>query len=128
MNAPEDLKYTKEHEWLRIEDGVAVVGITDYAQHELGDVVFVELPGEGDEVAAGEPFGTVESVKTVSDLYAPLSGEVVEINEELADNPQYVNEDPYGKGWMIKISIADDVEIEDLLDADSYAGFVEEEA
>jgi glycine cleavage system H protein len=128
MNTPKDLKYTKDHEWLKIEDNTAVIGITDYAQHELGDVVFVELPGEGDEIVAGEPFGTVESVKTVSDLNAPLSGEVSAINEELADNPQFVNEDPYGNGWMIKITFSDEEALKELLSADDYANFVEEEA
>ncbi len=118
MNIPSGLKYTKDHEWVKIEDGVATVGITDFAQGELGDIVYVEIETEGDELASGEVFGTVEAVKTVSDLFMPVSGEVVEINDKLEANPEVVNEDPYGDGWMIKIKISD--EGDELLSVDEY--------
>ena len=117
MNTPTDLKYSKSHEWLSTEDGVAVVGITDFAQSELGDVVFVNLPEVGDDVTAGEPFGDVESVKAVSDLVSPVSGTVCAINEELLDAPEKINEDPYG-AWMIKVEGVSATE--DLLDAEAY--------
>ncbi len=118
MNIPEDLLYTEEHEWVSIENGLATVGITDYAQKELGDIVYVELPEAGSEVEATETFGTIEAVKTVSDLFSPASGTVVEINEALEDHSELVNTDPYGDGWMIKIKISE--EPEGLLSAQEY--------
>ncbi len=127
MNIPDDLLYTEEHEWVRVEDNEAVVGITDYAQSELGDVVYVELPEVGSRTKQMEPFGTIEAVKAVSDLYAPLSGKVVEINEALADNPELVNKDPYGEGWMIRIEMEDPSELDNLLDADSYRNLIGQE-
>ncbi len=120
MNIPADLKYSKEHEWTRIEGGIAVIGITDYAQGELGDIVFIELPEKGAKVDQNESFGTIEAVKAVSDLYAPLTGEVVEINTNLEDSPEVVNSDPYGEGWMIKIKISDQQELDNLLDHNQY--------
>lgn len=120
MNFPEDLKYTKDHEWVRIEGDIATVGVTDFAQSELGDVVFVEIETEGETLAQNEVFGTVEAVKTVSDLFMPLSGEVVEINAELEDAPESVNESPYENGWMIKIKLSDASEVESLMAADAY--------
>ncbi len=127
MDYPEDLKYTEEHEWILIEDAVVTVGITDFAQDALGDVVFVELPEEGTMIEAGKSFGVVESVKAVSDIYAPVTGEVVSVNEELPDTPELVNTSPYEDGWMIKIRVADTAELDGLLDADGYKAFVEEE-
>ena len=127
MEYPEDLKYTEEHEWLLVENDVVTVGITDFAQDALGDVVFVELPDEGSSVEAGKTFGVVESVKAVSDVYAPLSGEVVEVNEELPDTPELVNTSPYEDGWMIKIRFSDPSELDSLLDAEAYQAFVEEQ-
>lgn len=120
MNFPEDLKYTKDHEWLRVEGDIAIVGVTDFAQSELGDIVFVEIETEGEEFEAEEVFGSVEAVKTVSDLFMPVSGEIVEVNQDLEANPEVVNEDPYGKGWMIKIKMSDPSQLEDLLDSDAY--------
>lgn len=120
MNIPDDLLYTQEHEWVRVEDGEAVVGITDYAQSELGDVVYVELPEVGTKTKQMEPFGTIEAVKAVSDLYAPVSGKVIEVNEALADQPDLVNKDPYGEGWMIRIQMEDPSELDSLLDAEAY--------
>jgi glycine cleavage system H protein len=120
MNFPKDLKYTASHEWVRIENGVATVGITDFAQGELGDIVFVELPAVGATVGAGKPFGTVEAVKAVSDLNAPLSGEVVATNGDLQGSPDAVNKDAYGKGWMVKIKLSDPAEAAKLMDADAY--------
>ena len=117
---PEDCQYTKEHEWVRLEDGIAVVGITDYAQDHLGDVVFVELPDVGTEVTQFEPFGVIDSVKASSELYAPLSGEVEAVNDALTDQPELVNQAPYGEGWMIKVRPADLAEVEQLLDAAGY--------
>ncbi|WP_432821405.1 glycine cleavage system protein GcvH [Trichloromonas sp.] len=127
MEFPEDLKYTEEHEWVLVEDGVATVGISDFAQDALGDVVFVELPEVGTVLEAGKSFGVVESVKAVSDVYAPICGEVIEINEELQDTPELINTSPYEDGWMLKIKIADSSELDDLMDADGYQAFVEEE-
>ena len=125
---PQDLYYTKQHEYLKetSEEGVYVVGITDYAQGELGDVVYVELPTAGDTFGKMEPFGTIEAVKAVSDLYCPVSGEVVEVNPALDDDPSLVNSAPYGKGWMIRLRIDDEEDLEDLLDADGYASLVGE--
>ena len=127
MNLPEELKYTREHEWVSIEDGVATVGITDHAQEELGEVVFVELPAGGDSVDKGEPFGVVESTKAVSDIYSPLPGEVSEVNDDLPDSPELVNEDPYGDGWMVKINIAEGADLGELMTAEEYRKFIEED-
>ncbi|HWP81417.1 MAG TPA: glycine cleavage system protein GcvH [Bacteroidota bacterium] len=120
MNFPANLKYTKDHEWIRIDGGFGWIGITDYAQSELGDIVFVELPAVGAKLEQGKTFGTIEAVKAVSDLYAPMSGEVVEINKEVQDSPEVVNKEPYERGWMIKVKIANSAELSSLLDADSY--------
>ncbi len=121
MSTPADLKYTREHEWIKDNgDGTATVGITDFAQGELGDIVFVELEEVGFEFSQDDSFGTVEAVKTVSDLYAPVDGEITEINEALEDNPELVNEDPYGEGWMVKIRLSDPSQLEDLLSASQY--------
>ena len=124
MNIPADLKYTKDHEWIRIEGDDAVVGITDFAQSELGDIVFVEVETEGETIAKEEVFGTVEAVKTVSDLFMPISGEISSFNEALEDAPEKVNEDPYGEGWMIRIKGIDAAEVEALLSADDYKGLI----
>ncbi len=124
MQIPEDLKYTKDHEWARIEGDVVTVGITDFAQSELGDIVYVELPEAGDEAAAGESFGTIEAVKAVSDMFAPLSGEIVEVNESLTDEPETINKDPYGDGWIIKIKVSDKAELDDLLDKAAYEALI----
>lgn len=124
----DELKYTKEHEWVKLEDDLVVIGITDYAQDALGEIVYIELPSEGDEVTKGNPFGAVESTKSVSDLYAPVSGEVVEVNEALLDSPEAINEDPYGDGWMIKIKPYDVGELQGLLDSDEYTEFIEKES
>ena len=124
MNVPAELKYTKEHEWIRVEGEEAVVGITDYAQSQLGDIVFVECETVGDALEAGETFGTIEAVKTVSDLYLPVVGEVLEFNEELEGEPELVNKDPYGKGWIVKIKISDETELDGLLNADAYKAII----
>ena len=124
MNTPSNLLYTKEHEWIRVEGDVAYVGITDYAQSELGEIVFVDINTEGDTLAQNEVFGSVEAVKTVSDLNMPVAGEVLEINEVINDQPELVNNDPYGEGWMIKISVANPAEFETLLDADAYQALI----
>lgn len=121
MNLPSELKYSEEHEWVRVEGGRVVVGITDFAQSELGDIVFVELPEVGDSVEFGEPFGSVESVKTVSELYAPVTGKVVEVNSVLNDSPEKVNEVPYGEGWMIIVEITDSSELDKLWTAEKYS-------
>ncbi len=120
MQIPEDLKYTKDHEWARIEGDVAIIGITDYAQSELGDIVYVELPEVGDSTTQGESFGTIEAVKAVSDLFAPLSGEIVEVNTALTDQPEIINKDPYGEGWIVKIKFSDASELEKLLTKAQY--------
>lgn len=125
MYFPEEYKYHKEHTWAKIEGDIAVIGITDYAQDKLGEVLFVDLPEVGSEVKQNEVFGTVESGKVASDLYAPLSGKVIEVNEELADSPELVNESPYEKGWMIKIKIEDAAEIENLLESTDYQKILE---
>ncbi len=125
MNIPDNLKYTKDHEWVKIEGEIATVGITDFAQGELGDVVFVEVDTEGENLDQEETFGTIEAVKTVSDLFMPLSGEITEFNEELESAPDTINKDPYGKGWIIKIKIADKSEVDNLLDAGQYKELVE---
>ena len=119
-NIPAELKYTKEHEWVKIEGNTAVIGITDYAQGELGDIVFVELPAVGDEVVMLKPFGTIEAVKAVSDMFAPVSGKVVEVNAALEDDPMVINRDPYGEGWMLKIEMSSADEVEQLLDSNGY--------
>lgn len=126
MNFPTNVKYTSEHEWIRLEGEVAYVGITDYAQDQLGDIVFVDIPTEGETLAAGEVFGTIEVVKTISDLFLPVSGEVLEQNEALADQPELVNNDPYGEGWIIKIKPAADADFNSLLDAEAYKALVNE--
>lgn len=120
MNIPADLKYSKDHEWIRIEGDTAVIGITDFAQSELGDIVYVEIETVGDTLDRDEIFGTVEAVKTVSDLFLPLTGEIIEFNENLEDEPEAVNSDPYGEGWMIKLKYSNPEEIEDLLDDAAY--------
>ena len=124
MNIPADLKYTKDHEWVKIEGDTAIVGITDFAQGELGDIVYVDVDTLDENVDKDEVFGSVEAVKTVSDLFMPLTGEVVEFNESLEDDPELVNTDPYGDGWMIKVSISDASQIDDLLDAEAYKALI----
>ncbi|MAC96571.1 MAG: glycine cleavage system protein H [Flavobacteriales bacterium] len=120
MNVPSELKYTKDHEWVKVEGDVATIGITDFAQSELGDIVYVEIETEGDSLDEGEVFGTVEAVKTVSDLFMPIKGEVIEVNETIESEPEAVNDDPYGKGWLIKVKIEDSSAVENLLSADAY--------
>ncbi len=127
MYIPEDLKYTSEHEWVREEDEYVVIGITDYAQKALGEMVYVELPSEGDEINKGDTFGAVESTKSVSDLFAPVSGEVIEVNEVLLDSPEIINEDPYGDGWMIKVRPYERDELKDCLEYEEYTDIVEQE-
>lgn len=121
MALPQDLKYSEDHEWVKADGNTVTIGITDFAQGELGDIVFVELPEEGDEMTKGESFGSVESVKTVSELYAPLNGKIVEVNEELEDSPELVNESPYEDAWMVKVELEDTSQLDSLLDADAYA-------
>jgi glycine cleavage system H protein len=127
MEFPEDLKYSKEHEWVLVEGNVATVGITDFAQDQLGDIVFVELPGVGDKVSKEDAFGVVESVKAVSDIYAPVSGKVLEVNDDLPENPEMINEDAYGDGWIIKIEMNDPEELQELMTAAEYEEYVAEE-
>ena len=127
-NTPEDLSYTKDHEWVRTKGDQATVGITDHAQHQLGDVVYVELPKVGDKFEASEPFGSVESVKAVSEVYMPLGGEVIEVNETLNESPEQVNEDPYGDGWMIRIKIDNPAQVDALLTSIEYEDYIKEEA
>ncbi len=124
MNFPQNLKYTNEHEWIRVEGDIAYVGITDCAQEQLGDIVFVDIPTVGETLEAGETFGTIEVVKTISDLFLPLAGEILEQNEALEENPELVNKDPYGEGWLIKMKPADASAAEDLLDAEAYKAVV----
>ena len=124
MNIPEDLRYSKEHEWVRLEGDVATIGITDYAQGELGDIVFVEVDTIGDTIATEEVFGTIEAVKTVSDMFSPLAGEVIEFNERLEDDPELVNTDPYNEGWIVKFKVSDASEVEGLLSASDYAALI----
>ncbi len=128
MVIPPDLRYTKEHEWVRVDDGIGTVGITDYAQDQLGDVVYVDLPSPGKQLSQLAVFGEIESVKAVSELYAPVSGEVVESNGALADKPELINEAPYGEGWLMKLRLGDESEVEKLLTADQYSDFIEREA
>lgn len=125
MNIPEELKFTNDHEWIKIDGDEATVGITDFAQKELGDIVFVEVETEGEELEKEETFGTIEAVKTVSDMFMPISGKVIEFNEELENAPELINKDPYGKGWIIKIKISNPDEVNDLLDATQYKAVVE---
>ncbi|PLR92595.1 glycine cleavage system protein GcvH [Bacillus sp. T33-2] len=127
MNTPKELRYSEEHEWVKTEGDKVRIGITDFAQSELGDIVFVELPEVGDEITANEPFGSVESVKTVSELYAPISGKVVEVNEDLNDSPEFVNESPYEKAWMIVIEPSDLSEADKLMTAEQYEQMVNED-
>ena len=126
MNFPTNVKYTKEHEWIRLEGDVDYVGITDYAQEQLGDIVFVDIPTEGETLAADEVFGTIEVVKTISDLFLPVTGEILEQNEALADQPELVNQDPYGEGWLIKIKPTADADFDSLLDAEAYKALINE--
>jgi glycine cleavage system H protein len=126
MNAPKELRYSEEHEWVKVEGEKVRIGITDFAQSELGDIVFVELPEVGDEITVDQPFGSVESVKTVSELYAPVSGKVVEINEELNDSPEFVNESPYEKAWMITVELSDNSEVEKLMTSEQYEEMIKE--
>ncbi len=127
MEVPEGLKYSKEHEWVLVEDQIVTVGITEYAQEELGDVVYVELPEVGEKMVKDDPFGAVESVKAVSDLYAPISGAVLEVNNTLPDSPEIINEDPYGDGWMIKVEMSGEEDLSDLMSAEEYAEYVNQQ-
>ncbi|MBL4954884.1 glycine cleavage system protein GcvH [Neobacillus sp. YIM B02564] len=127
MTIPKDLRYTEEHEWVKVEGDKVRVGITHFAQSELGDIVFVELPEVGDELTANEPFGSVESVKTVSELYSPISGKVVEVNEELNDSPEFVNESPYEKAWMIVVELSNSSELDELMTAEQYEELIKED-
>ena len=124
MNVPDNLKYTKDHEWLRVENGYGYVGITDFAQGELGDIVFIEIETVGENLKKEEVFGTIEAVKTVSDMFMPVGGEILEMNKEIEDNPDAVNKDPYGKGWMVKIKIADLSEIDEMLSPEKYRALI----
>jgi len=124
MDFPAGLKYSKEHEWVAAEESAATIGITDYAQDQLGEIVYVELPAVGDKISKDDPFGVVESVKAVSDVYAPISGTVVEVNKELPESPEMINEDPYGDGWLIKIEVGDSAELDDLMDHEEYEEMV----
>ena len=128
MKFPKKLKYTREHEWVLVEGSEATVGITDYAQHELGEVVFLELPKVGDSVTKDEAFGVIESVKASNELYAPVSGEIIEVNSELPETPETVNNDPYGDAWLIRVEMSDPAEVDDLLSADDYKDYIAEEA
>lgn len=127
VQIPDELKYTSDHEWAMQDGDLLVIGITDYAQDSLGEIVYIELPSEGDEITKGDPFGAVESTKAVSDLYAPVSGDVVEVNDVLLDSPEIINGDPYGEGWMIKVRPYDPGELKDLMDFEEYAEYVEKE-
>jgi glycine cleavage system H protein len=127
MNTPKELRYSEEHEWVKIDGNKVTIGITDFAQSELGDIVFVELPEVGDDIEADEPFGSVESVKTVSELYAPVSGKVLEINEDLEDSPEFVNESAYEKAWMIVVELSDTSELDKLMTAEAYEEMISED-
>ena len=124
MNFPDNLRYTTEHEWIRVEDKFGWIGITDYAQSELGDVVFIEIPAVGTKIEKGKSFGTIEAVKAVSDLFAPVTGEIAEVNADVKDHPEIVNKDPYGNGWMVKITIANPAEVNALLDVQAYKSLI----
>lgn len=124
MNIPDNLKYTKNHEWLKVEGEYGIVGITDFAQSELGDIVFVEIETVGETLKKGESFGTIEAVKTVSDIFMPVSGEIIEMNSEIESSPELVNKDPYGRGWMIRIKISDPSEVDELLGPEAYRDLV----
>ncbi|ADC88104.1 MULTISPECIES: glycine cleavage system protein GcvH [Staphylococcus] len=126
MTVPSELKYSKEHEWVKVDGNVVTIGITEYAQGELGDIVFVELPDVDDEINEGDTFGSVESVKTVSELYAPVSGKIIETNEELEDSPEFVNESPFEKAWMVKVELDDESQLDELLSAEQYAEMIGE--
>ena len=125
VSLPQDLKYSEDHEWIKVEGNTVTIGITDFAQSELGDIVFVELPEEGDDISTGDSFGSVESVKTVSELYAPVSGSIVAVNEELEDSPELVNESPYEGAWMLKVELSDESELDNLLYAAGYQAVIE---
>ena len=125
FDIPNDLKYTEKHEWARVKDDWIEIGVTDYAQDALGEIVFVELPGEGDDITIGDSFGGIESTKSVSDLYAPISGEIIEINEALLDSPEIINEDPYGNGWIVRVKPYNASELDTLMNSDSYSNFLE---
>jgi len=127
MEIPEGLKYSKEHEWVLVEGNIATIGITEYAQEELGDIVYVELPEVGEKIVKDDPFGAVESVKAVSDVYAPVSGTVLEINDALPDSPETINEDAYGDGWMIRVEMSDMDDLKDLMTAEEYAEYIEQQ-
>lgn len=127
MEFPDDLKYTKDHEWVRLDGGIATIGVTDYAQEQLGDIVYLELPEEGEAVTKGDGFGVVESVKAVSDIYAPVSGEVVEVNDPLKESPETLNEDPHGEGWLVRVEMSNSDELEELLDSKAYQAYIKEE-
>ena len=127
MELPEGLKYTKEHEWVLVEDRIATIGITEYAQQELGDIVYVELPEVGEKIVKDDPFGAVESVKAVSDIYAPVSGTVIEVNDTLPDSPETINDDAYGDGWMIRVEMSDADDLKDLMSAEEYAEYVDQQ-
>lgn len=127
MEFPEELKYSKEHEWVLVDGKIATIGITEYAQEELGDIVYVELPEVGEKLVKDDPFGAVESVKAVSDVYAPVSGTVIEVNDALPDSPETINEDAYGDGWMVRVEIAEMEDLKDLMTADEYAELVEQQ-
>lgn len=128
MTFPEDLKYSKEHEWVRLGGNTATIGLSDFAQDQLGEIVFVELPEEGEEFGKDDAFGVVESVKSVNDVYAPVSGRIVEINDPVVDSPEIVNEDPYGDGWLIKIEVTDPADLKDLMTAKQYEAYIKEES
>jgi glycine cleavage system H protein len=127
MEAPPGLRYSKEHEWVAAEEAVATIGITDHAQEQLGEIVYIELPSVGEKVSKDDPFGVVESVKAVSDIYAPVSGTVLEVNEDLAESPEVVNEDPYGDGWLIKVKVSDPADLDDLMDNEEYEQMIARE-
>jgi glycine cleavage system H protein len=127
MDIPDDLKYSEEHQWVQVEDDIAMIGISDFAQEQLGEIVFLELPEVGDQLQSGKPYGVVESAKTASDLYAPVSGDVIEVNVELPDSPEIINGSPYEDGWLVKLKLVDPAELDDLLDAASYEEMIEDE-
>ena len=127
MEFPQELKYSKEHEWIKVESNTVTIGITDYAQDSLGDVVYVELPQEGTAMVKGETFGVIESVKAVSDLYSPVSGNIIEVNDSIIDNPEVINEEPYGDAWILKVELSSPEELDELLGSDDYQQYIEEE-